>query len=113
MRRFLVAAPVIIALSMSMSASAAFAQDVTAPMPGEYVAPDTAPAPEQIPDPAAILQDDASTFSVPIPGGGELQVEGPASETPTTIGPIEHWATLRNNPFSVGSGPTGPIAPPR
>lgn len=82
-------------------------------MPGDYVAPDAGPAPEQIPDPTAMLQDDGSTVAIPIPGGGEILVEGPASETPITIGPIEHWATQRNNPFSVGTGPIGPITPPQ
>jgi len=94
-----------------MLAPSAHAQDVTVPMPGEYVAPDTASAPEQIPDPTAILQDDGSTFAIPIPGGGDIQVEGPASETPARIGPIENWATQRNNPFSVGTAPLGPIPP--
>ena len=108
-RLFLLTAPVLIALSLV--ASTALAQDGTVPMPGEYVAPDTAPAPEQIPDPTAILQDDGSTFAIPIPGGGDLQVQGPASETPARLGPIENWAVQRNNPFSVGGGPLGPIPP--
>ena len=104
-------APVLIALLMG--ASLAVAQDVTVPMPGEYVAPDAASAPEQIPDPTQILQDDGSTFAIPIPGGGDIQVQGPASETHATIGPIENWATQRNNPFSVGTGPLGPIPAPQ
>ena len=108
-RLFPLTASVLIALSIL--ASSALAQDVTVPMPGEYVAPDTAPAPEQIPDPTAILQDDGSTFAIPIPGGGDIQVQGPASETPARIGPLENWATQRNNPFSVGTAPSGPIPP--
>ena len=104
-------APVLIALLMG--ASLAFAQDVTVPMPGEYVAPDAASAPEQVPDPTQILQDDGSTFAIPIPGGGDIQVQGPASETHATIGPIENWATQRNNPFSVGTAPLGPIPAPQ
>jgi hypothetical protein len=106
-RRFLLTATVLITLSI-MSFSA-FAQDVTVPMPGEYVAPDTAPPPEQIPDPAAMLEDDGSSFAIPIPGGGEVQVQGPASEASTTRSPIENWATQRNNPSSVGTGPLGPV----
>jgi hypothetical protein len=108
-RRFLLTAPVLIAFSML--ASSALAQDVTVPMPGEYAAPGTAPAPGQIPDPTAILQDDGSTFAIPIPGGGDIQVQGPASETPARIGPLENWATQRTNPFSVSGGPSGPIPP--
>jgi hypothetical protein len=70
-------------------------------MPGEYVAPDTVPAPEQIPDPTAMLQDDGSTFAIPIPGGGDVEVEGPASESPSTVRPIDNWATRNTNPSSM------------
>jgi hypothetical protein len=108
-RLFLIVALVVIAFSIS--SSSAHAQDVTVPMPGEYVAPRTAPSPEQIPDPTTILQDDGSTVAVPIPGGGDIQVEGPASEIPSPRSPIENWATQRNNPFSVGTGPLGPVPP--
>jgi hypothetical protein len=108
---FLPAVPILIACSML--ACSAFAQDVTIPIPGEYVAPDGALAPDQLPDPSATLQDDGSTIAVPIPGGGEVQVEGPASEAPAGIGPIENWSTQRTNPFSVGTGPLGPIPPQR
>jgi hypothetical protein len=92
-----------------MATSSVRAQDVTVPMPGEYVAPDTAPSPPQIPDPAAMLEDDGSSFTIPVPGGGDIQVQGPASETPNTRSPIENWATQRNNPSSVGTGPIGPV----
>lgn len=95
--------------ALPIAVSAISAQDVPVPMPKDNVAPDSAPAPEQIPDPTAILQDDRSTFTIPIPGGGDIQVHGPESETPTTISPIENWATQRTNPFSVGTSPLGPI----
>jgi hypothetical protein len=109
LRFHLLAASILAALSMS--ASSPLAQDVTVPMPGEYAAPDAAPEPEQIPDPTAILQDDGSTVAVPIPGGGEIHVDGPASEAPAGIGPIENWSTQRTNPSSVGTGPSGPVPP--
>ena len=104
------ATAVAIAFALSISASVLFAQDVTVPMPEEYTAPGAA-APEQIPDPTVILQDDGSSFSIPIPGGGEIQVEGPASETTTVIAPTENWATQRNSPFSVGGSPISPVPP--
>jgi hypothetical protein len=106
-RRFLLTAAISIALSMATSSVRS--QDVTVPMPGEYVAPDTAPSPQQIPDPAAMLEDDGSSFTIPVPGGGDVQVQGPASESPATRSPIENWATQRNNPSSVGTGPIGPV----
>jgi hypothetical protein len=110
-RLILLAAPVF--LAMLLATASARAQDVSVPIPGEYAAPDSAPAPRQLPDPTAALQEDGSTVVVPIPGGGEIQVDGPASETPAGIGPIENWATQRNNPSSVGTGPIGPILPPQ
>src|SRR5216684_829033 len=109
-RRFLLAAPLI---ALSMLTSSAHAQEVTVPMPGGYVAPGTPPAPDQIPDPTIILDNDGSSFAVPIPGGGDIQVQGPTSEVPAIRSPIENWATQRNNPFSVGAGPIGPMPPPQ
>jgi hypothetical protein len=106
-RRFLLTAAILIALVMLRSSVRA--QDVMVPMPGEYVAPGTPPLPEQIPDPTAMLENDGSSFTIPIPGGGDVQVDGPASETPATRSPIENWATQRNNPSSVGTGPIGPV----
>jgi hypothetical protein len=100
-----------IGLSLAVFAAAptALAQDVVVPMPGDYAPPGTPPAPQQLPDPTTILQDDGSIVAVPIPGGGEVAVEGPASEPPVHRSPIENWATQRNNPFSVGTGPIGPV----
>jgi hypothetical protein len=101
-------APILVALAIA--AASALAQEVTVPMPGDYLAPDAERSSSQeIPDPAAILQDDGSTIAVPIPGGGEIQVDGPESEAPTSIGPTENWSTQRTNPFSVGTAPMGPI----
>ena len=99
----------ITAAALWILTSSTFAQDVTVPMPGDYVEPGASPAPEQIPDPTVMLQDDGSSFSIPIPGGGEIQVQGPASEAPIAIPPTENWATQRNTPFSIGGGPISPI----
>lgn len=70
--------------------------------------PPGAESTQPLPDPFAILEEDGSTFSVPIPGGGEIQVQGPESEPAQTISPIENWAVQRNTPFSVGGAPIGP-----
>ena len=99
----------ITAAALWILASSTFAQDVTVPMPGDYVEPGASPAPEQIPDPTVMLEDDGSSFSIPIPGGGEIQVQGPASEAPIAIAPTENWATQRNTPFSIGGAPISPI----
>jgi hypothetical protein len=99
----------IAAAALWISASPTFAQGITVPMPDEYLGSGASAAPEQIPDPTVILQDDGSSFSIPIPGGGEIQVEGPASEAPASIAPTENWATQRNTPFSIGGGPISPV----
>jgi hypothetical protein len=101
-----------LAIACAAFGAAAFAQDVSVPMPNEYGA-GSAGAADQVPDPTAILNDDGSSFSIPIPGGGEIQVQGPQSESPPTIAPTENWATQRNTPFSVGGAPIGPVPPPR
>ena len=98
-------------VAITSTAGSAIAQDVVVPMPEDYAPPGSPPAAQQLPDPTAILQDDGSVVAVPIPGGGEVQVEGPPSEPPMHRSPIENWATQRNNPFSVGGAPIGPVPP--
>ena len=107
LRRFAMVAVAIAALIATSASSRA--QDVTVPMPGEYSGLPPQPSPmDQLTDQTAILDQDGSTFAIPIPGGGEIQVEGPSSETPTHLSPIENWAALRNQPFSIGATPIGP-----
>jgi hypothetical protein len=107
-RFLLLATPILIAFAIA--GSAAIAQEVTVPLPGDSIAPDADPSSAaEIPDPAAILEDDGSTVSVPIPGGGEIMVDGPESEASTNIGPTENWLTRSTNPSSVGTTPMGPI----
>jgi hypothetical protein len=103
---------VALAIACAALGANAFAQDVSVPMPNEYGA-GSAGAADQIPDPIAVLNDDGSSFTIPIPGGGEIQVQGPQSESPQTIAPTENWATQRNTPFSVGGAPMGPVPPSR
>ena len=109
----------IFAMIVQMAALAAFtaiaaAQDVTVAPPTMYSPSGGLPvSSSQINDPAAILDQDGSVVSVPIPGGGSVQVEGPASEPPAFIPPTENWATQRNNPFSVGTSPLSPVPVPR
>lgn len=95
---------VTIAASIPMAAQLA-AQDVGATSP--YSASGVQSA-QPLPDPAAILEEDGSTFSIPIPGGGEIQVQGPQSEPPHQMSPIENWAVRHNTPFSPGGTPIGP-----
>jgi hypothetical protein len=53
---------------------------------------------------------DGATVTVPIPGGGTVMVEGPATPGENApLSPIETWAESTQSPNSVtGTGPLGP-----
>jgi hypothetical protein len=71
----------------------------SAPAEPEVLFPDTDPG------------GDGSTVTVPIPGGGSVTVEGPATpdENPPFSSPIETWADRTQTPNSVtGTTPLGP-----
>jgi hypothetical protein len=65
-------------------------------------------------EPAVPLPDtnpggDGSTVTVPIPGGGSVTVEGPATPNENPRSPIETWAASTQTPNSVsGTSPLGP-----
>ncbi len=59
-------------------------------------------------NPVPGISSDGSSFAIPIPGGGGVQVNGPASEPLPPQLPLENWATLRTNPYTVGGTPIGP-----
>jgi hypothetical protein len=61
--------------------------------------------------PAASGQGDESSFSIPIPGGGQIEVNGPKSEPLDFPPPTETWSATQNNPNSVGGAPMGPVSP--
>jgi hypothetical protein len=52
---------------------------------------------------------DGSLVAVPIPGGGTVTVEGPATPGENSLSPIETWAGSTQAPNSVtGTSPLGP-----
>ena len=52
---------------------------------------------------------DGSVVKVPIPGGGDVIVEGPDVQSETARSPIETWGATRIAPNSItGNGPLGP-----
>jgi hypothetical protein len=63
------------------------------------------------PNPPVPGQDEGSSFSIPIPGGGEIQVNGPKSEPPDFPPTTETWSATQNNPNSIGGAPMGPVTP--
>lgn len=101
------AALIIVMAIMTSAAIAVQAHAQEYPPGSPYYAPGTQPS-EPPPDPFAILEEDGSKFSIPLPGGGDIQVQGPQSEPPRTMSPIEKWSVQRNTPFSVGAAPIGP-----
>lgn len=62
----------------------------------------TMPAPDDMTNPDSV--------TIPIPGGGEVTVDGP--DAPDTTGiptlPGSQWGTQQQNPFSHGTGAVGP-----
>jgi hypothetical protein len=91
----------------------ALAQETVAGVPEtSYEASTVASAPAEpvVPFPDTDPGGDGSTVTVPIPGGGSVTVEGPATpaESPP-ISPIENWALITQTPNSVtGTTPLGP-----
>jgi hypothetical protein len=91
----------------------ALAQETVAGVPDtSYQASTVASPPVEpaVPFPDTDPGGDGSTVTVPIPGGGSVTVEGPATpaESPP-ISPIENWALITQTPNSVtGTTPLGP-----
>jgi hypothetical protein len=71
----------------------------------------SAAAEPELPFPDTDPGGDGSTVTVPIPGGGNVTVEGPATpdENPSVSSPIETWADRTQTPNNVtGTTPLGP-----
>ena len=91
----------------------ALAQETVAGVPDtSYEASTVASAPAEpaVPMPDAEPGGDGSIVTVPVPGGGSVTVEGPATtaESPL-LSPIETWGQSTQTPNSVtGTSPVGP-----
>jgi len=90
----------------------AFAQQMVAGVPDTSYEASTVASPSA--EPAVPLPDtdpggDGSTVTVPIPGGGSVTVEGPATPGESPRSPIETWAESTQTPNSVTG--TSPLAP--
>ena len=90
------------------------AQGLTPPMPdaaydSRTIGPDVSDS--LVPMPQGDPAGDGSVVSVPIPGGGEVRVEGPALPEQRSLSPVENWGTNAVAPNSVpGTSPVGPRA---
>jgi hypothetical protein len=100
-------------LLLGLAPLISLAQETVAGVPDtSYEAGTVASAP---PEPAVPMPDtdpggDGSVITVPIPGGGSVTVEGPATpaENPS-LSPIETWAERTQSPNSLtGTTPLGP-----
>ena len=101
-----------IAAILLFAAEIARAQDGTVPLPDasygdsatSYQSPTdlTMPAPDDGTNP--------DTVTIPIPGGGEITVDGPnaPSNTPLPNLPGSQWGVTQQTPFSHDIGPTLP-----
>jgi hypothetical protein len=100
-------------LLLGLAPLISLAQETVAGVPDtSYEASTVASPPVEpvVPFPDTDPGGDGSTVTVPIPGGGSVTVEGPATpaESPP-ISPIENWALITQTPNSVtGTTPLGP-----
>ena len=91
----------------------ALAQETVAGVPDTSYETSTVASPPvepEVPFPDTDPGGDGSTVTVPIPGGGSVTVEGPATPGENApLSPIETWAESTQTPNSVtGTGPLGP-----
>jgi hypothetical protein len=67
--------------------------------------------PEALPQqPAAANQESDNTVSIPIPGGGQITVEGPAAPVRNPLPPLggDTWSIHQQSPHGLTTGPLGP-----
>jgi hypothetical protein len=60
------------------------------------------PAPDDLTNPNIV--------TIPIPGGGDITVDGPDAPADRHLSPLPgaQWGNQQQNPFSHGTGPVGP-----
>src|SRR5712675_31386 len=96
----LAAAAVIVAAILT--AAGVFAQEGMPPMPdSSYGAgPDAFPAPTDLAMPAPDDLSNSNSVTIPIPGGGEINVDGPdaPNDTPLPTLPGSQWGNEKQNP---------------
>ena len=87
------------------------AQEATLPVPDAPYAPSdhSAPGDVAVPMPDIDPGGDGSVVTVPIPGGGNVTVEGPDLQNEPARSPIETWGVNQIAPNSItGNSPLGP-----
>lgn len=101
-----------IAAMLSFAPGLARAQDANVPMPdSSYGATaNTYASPTDLTMPAPDDPTNPNVVTIPIPGGGDVTVDGPNApdEKPLPLVPGSTWGTTTQNPFSHDVGPIGP-----
>jgi hypothetical protein len=87
------------------------AQDSAAPDSGygSTVAGSAYARPDAMPTVAAGDEDNSSSFAIPIPGGGEVTVEGPEAPVKNPLSSTGGWGAQRQAPNMSGTGPISPV----
>ena len=101
-----------VSLCLFFSSNLVSAQQV-APMPdptyggGSYT---SFQSPTDLPMPQEDDLTNPNTVTIPIPGGGNITVDGPNAPDEKGLPnlPGSQWGTTQQNPFSHGAGPLGP-----
>jgi hypothetical protein len=105
-----------LAIAIASLPSPLWAQQAAPMMPDVSAAGGPAPlydsgaaAQTQPPDPMSAVDDPGDTATVAIPGGGQVQAQGPGpADSGPQIPPTETWSGSRIDPNGSGTTPVGP-----
>ena len=101
-----------IAAILIFAAAIARAQEGSVPLPDASYGDNAAayPSPTDLAMPTVDDAPSPDTVTIPIPGGGEITVDGPdaPSETPLPNLPGSQWGVTEQTPYSHDIGPTLP-----
>lgn len=109
-----VATVLLVSTALALFPGALWAQQGSTVMPdtsGGATAPldSTAAAQSQAPDPMNAVDDTGESATVAVPGGGQVQAQGPApAAADSSIPPNETWGASRIDPNGNGTTPMGP-----
>jgi hypothetical protein len=101
-----------IAAIVMFAAAAARAQEGTVPVPDSSYGESASDfqSSSDLTMPSVDDQPSADTVTIPIPGGGEITVDGPDAPSETNLPnlPGSQWGETANTPYSHDIGPIGP-----
>ena len=101
-----------IALCVFIAATAVAQEGVLPPPDSSYGGggPTTFASPTDLAMPAPDDMTNPNVVTIPIPGGGEVTVDGPdaPADKPLPTLPGSQWGNETQNPFLHGAGPIGP-----